>query len=341
MCKAARGAVFSVFLVADLDIDFGVQFPKLSMRTVHGFVRSLKVDAQDLLGLVAVLDTRNQVARITFTSEAYTSSFLSQHSGIVRTELEGKEVGVVIRDSNIQEKFVRIAGIPQNLDLGVVQTRLKNFGNVIEARWERYRVAEDEVLYPVLATWMIYDGQKPTCRLCDEETHFSYDCPTLKRNQEPTIVQKPVAKKTKKTETFKQTPVVIPVVANSMVSQVPLGSESQDSLSESTNNLETETMECDTATTPASVPPKDNPLKPIIKSKIAAPHIETEDQETVTIIMESMEPDTGEIDTTDPDKTKDPLKIPTVPRSKRFKPTLTPQNSKPTSGIPVLKKPNT
>ncbi|KAK4030461.1 hypothetical protein OUZ56_023606 [Daphnia magna] len=195
--------------------------------------------------------------------------------------------------------------IPQNLDLGIVQTRLKEFGNVIEARWERYRVAEDEVLYPVLATWMIvrmtvtknipsyitigsyramvkYEGQKPTCRLCDEETHFSYDCPTLKRNQEPTIVQKPVAKKTKKTETIKQTTVVIPVVANSMVSQVPLESESQDSLSESTNNLETESMECDTATTSASVPPKDIPLKPISKSKIAAPDTETEDQETTS-----------------------------------------------------------
>ncbi|KAK4017884.1 hypothetical protein OUZ56_033836 [Daphnia magna] len=280
-----RGTMAAKWLNS-VDIDFGVQFPKLSMRTVHGFVRSLKVDAQDLLGLVAVLDTRNQVARITFTSEAYTSSCLSQHSGIVRTELEGKEVSVVIKDSNIQEKFVLIAGIPQNLDLGVVQTRLKEFGNVIEARWERYRVAEDEVLYPVLATWMI----------------------------------------------------VRMTVTKNIPSYITIGSYRA---MVNTNNLETETMECDTATTPASVPLKDNPLKPITKSKIAAPHTETEDQETVTIIMESMEPDTGEIDTTDPDKTKDPLKIPTVPRSKRFKPTLTPQNSKPTSGIPVLKKPNT
>ncbi|KZS03749.1 Uncharacterized protein APZ42_033459 [Daphnia magna] len=135
-----------------VDIDFGVQFTRLSMRTVHGFVPSLKVEPQDLLGLVAVLDTRNQVARITFISKSYTSSFLSQHSGIVRTELEGKEVGVVIRDINIQDKFARIAGIPQNLDLGVVQTRLKEFGNVIAARWERHRMGEDEVLYPVLAT---------------------------------------------------------------------------------------------------------------------------------------------------------------------------------------------
>ncbi|KAI9556012.1 hypothetical protein GHT06_018573 [Daphnia sinensis] len=101
-----------------VDIDFGVQFPRLSMRAVHGFVRSLKVEPQDVLGLVAVLEKRNQVARITFTTKAYTRSFLSKHSGIVRTELEGKEVNVVIRDSNIEERFVRIAGIPQNLDLG-------------------------------------------------------------------------------------------------------------------------------------------------------------------------------------------------------------------------------
>ena len=74
-----------------VDIDFGIQYPRLSMRTVHGFVRSLKVEPQDLLGLVAVLDTRNQVARITFTSEAYTSIFFPQHSGIVRLELESKK----------------------------------------------------------------------------------------------------------------------------------------------------------------------------------------------------------------------------------------------------------
>ncbi|KAI9550936.1 hypothetical protein GHT06_001749 [Daphnia sinensis] len=111
-----------------VDIDFGVQFSRLSMRSVHGFVRSLKVEPQDVLGLVAVREKRNQ----------------------------GKEVNVVIRDSNIEERFVRIAGIPQNLDLGVVQTRLKEYGTVIDTRWERYRATEDdEVLYPVLATWMI------------------------------------------------------------------------------------------------------------------------------------------------------------------------------------------
>jgi hypothetical protein len=135
-----------------VDIDFGVQYPRLAMRTVHGFVRSLQVEPQDLLGLDAVLVTRNQIARITFMTEAYTSNFLSRNSGIVKTQLEGKEVNLVIRDSNIQERFVRIAGIPQNIDLGVVQMRLKEYGTVIDTRWERYFVAEDELLYPVLAT---------------------------------------------------------------------------------------------------------------------------------------------------------------------------------------------
>ncbi|KAK4017653.1 hypothetical protein OUZ56_033342 [Daphnia magna] len=244
-----------------VDVDFVVQFPRLSMRAVQGFVRSLKVEPQDLLGLVAILDTRNQVARITFTTEAYTSSFLSQHSGIVRTELEGKEVDVVIRDSNIQEKFVRIAGIPQNLDLGVVKTRLKEFGTIIDACWERYRVAEDDVLYPFLATWMIvrmtltknipsyitigsyramgkYEGQKPTCRLCDDETHFSYNCPTLRRNKEPTNVQKPSDKMTKKTETVLEKPVPLPLDVDPMVSKAFLECGLQSSLSGGTPNLE-------------------------------------------------------------------------------------------------------
>ncbi|KZS00285.1 Uncharacterized protein APZ42_003474, partial [Daphnia magna] len=195
--------------------------------------------------------------------------------------------------------------------MGVVQTRVKKFGNVIEARWERYRVAEDEVLYPVLATWMIYDGEKPTCRLCDDETHFSYNCPTLKRNQEPTIVPKPVPKMTKKTETIKQNPLVIPLAKHSMVSKVPLEGELQDSPLGGTQNLETETMECDTLTSSLTVPSKDNPSKPIKKSQMTAPDTETQAQEPMTIIMESMEPDMGEIETMEPDKTKDPLRIPT------------------------------
>lgn len=337
-----------------VDIDFGVQFPRLSMRTVHGFVRSLKVEAQDLLGLVAVQDTRNQVARITFTTEACNSSFLSRHSGIVKTELEGKEVNVVIRDSNIQEKFVRIAGVPQNLDLGVVKTRLKEYGTIIDARWERYRVVGDEVLYPVLATWMIvrmtvtknipsyltigsyravvkYEGQKPTCRLCDDESHFSYSCPTLRRNKEPFVLPKPVPQVPEKNETISKNPLTTPMTVDPEVSKVLLECGLQDSLPGGTLSLETQAMECEVpspqlTTTSIDIPPGQIPL-----SRTTIP--ETQDSGPSSINMESAEPEEGEVGTMEIDNTKETLKTPTERRSKRFKPTLTSQNSKQTSSV--------
>ena len=60
--------------------------------------------------------------------------FLNKYEGTTKSVVEGKELTAVIRDSNVEEKFVRIAGIPQNLVLGVVQTRLKEFGTVIDMR---------------------------------------------------------------------------------------------------------------------------------------------------------------------------------------------------------------
>ncbi|KAI9558427.1 hypothetical protein GHT06_015211 [Daphnia sinensis] len=82
---------------------------------------------------------------------------------------------------------------------------------------------------------------------------------------------------------------------------------------------------------------QEEPLKQFTKPQMPAPDTETQDQQPMTIIMESMETDVGEIETMEPDKKEDNLKIPTVPRNKRFKPALTSQNSKPTSGIPIPK----
>ena len=57
-----------------------------------------------------------------------------KYEGTTKSVVEGKELAAVIRDSNVEDKFVRIAGIPQNLELGVVQTRLREFGTVIDMR---------------------------------------------------------------------------------------------------------------------------------------------------------------------------------------------------------------
>jgi uncharacterized protein (DUF924 family) len=117
--------IMSALWPNSVDLDFGNMFPKLHMRTVHGFVRTLRVDPEELLGLVAVLDSRNQVPRATFKTEARTREFLNEFEGTAKGILEGRKLTVVIRDSNVEQKFVRIAGIPQNLDLGVVQTRIR------------------------------------------------------------------------------------------------------------------------------------------------------------------------------------------------------------------------
>ena len=58
-----------------------------------------------------------------------------KYEGTTKAVVEGKELAVVIRDSNVEDKFVRISGIPQNLELGVVQTCLREFGTVIDMRW--------------------------------------------------------------------------------------------------------------------------------------------------------------------------------------------------------------
>lgn len=91
---------------------------------------------------------------------------------------------------------------------------VKEYGTFIDIRCEHYRAAEnDEVLYPVLATWMIirmilvksiplyvnissyraivkYESQRPTCRLCDYKNSFSNNHRTVRRNREVSISEK-------------------------------------------------------------------------------------------------------------------------------------------------------
>jgi hypothetical protein len=171
------------------------------MISVHKFVRSLEVKVENLMGISAVLETRNQVARLTFTTEALCKEFIEKHGGVKNVEIEGKATKVIIRDSNIVERFVRITGIPYSLDEGIIKRRFREFGEVFETRWEKYHVAGDEFLYPVLSSWLIvrmsierdipsyvtigeyraivrYQGQPPTCRTCDSRSHMGKDCPS-------------------------------------------------------------------------------------------------------------------------------------------------------------------
>jgi hypothetical protein len=48
-----------------------------------------------------------------------------------------------------------------------------------------------------------YEGKRSTCRLCDDESHFSNTCPEIRRNREA-VVEKTVVSLSKKDETIKK-----------------------------------------------------------------------------------------------------------------------------------------
>lgn len=218
-----------------VDIDFGHVNPPLSMLSVHKFVRTLDVKETELMGLSAVFESRNQVIRLTFNSKASCEDFLRKHAKVHEVTIDGKDLKIAVKDSNIVEKFVKITGIPYTLDLGIVKMRLREFGTVFDVHWDRYRATGNEFFYPVLSTWLIvrmsidkeipsylnigsyrpylkYDGQVATCKHCDNKEHFGKDCPTQKKKKgvvtmadppvqaggdEPPVGEAKVAKKTK------------------------------------------------------------------------------------------------------------------------------------------------
>ena len=189
------------------DVDFGVFMPnRLEMRTMHGFIRSLNVKNDDVMGISVIYEARTQTLRVTFVDAATCASFLSQHGGLHSEKLEGKDLSILVKDSNVDEKYVRLTGIPHSYNLEFVKRRFREFGNVLSMRWEKYHVVEDEVLFPVLSTWLIcrmtldnpipsyvtvgeyrvyvkYHGQTPTCKFCDQPDHMGRECPTLRRSR--------------------------------------------------------------------------------------------------------------------------------------------------------------
>ena len=102
------------------DIDFGFLMPRLGMRTVHRYIRSLNVQVTDVIGISAVFETRNQIVRLTFASQATCSNFLNEHGGLKTVTLEEREIKVTVKDSNEEEKYVRIAGLPHEMDFRII-----------------------------------------------------------------------------------------------------------------------------------------------------------------------------------------------------------------------------
>jgi hypothetical protein len=215
------------------------------------------VKTDELMGLSGVFETRNQVTRLTFNSKAFCEAFLEKNSGVHNVNIDGKEYKITVKDSNIVEKFVRVTGIPYTLNLGIVKMRLREYGEVFDLRWERFRVAEDEVLFPVLSTWLIvrmsinkeipsyvtigdyraftrYHGQIPTCKHCDGKEHFGKDCPSLRRSH-AVVISDPVDQVTV-ANPVNETPVVENVITETV--EVAEGSQESSDTNTAIENLD-------------------------------------------------------------------------------------------------------
>jgi hypothetical protein len=155
---------------------------------------------------------------------------------------------------------------------------------------------------------------------------------------------------TEKIDNISRNSDVIPIVVDPVVSKAPsevglqdpvLEGGLQDPLSGGTPDLEVQNMECDIDfidVTPSSleIPPGQIPQSPTTIDET-----QTLDPIPPTTSMEPTTPKLGDIENMETDKTKDTLTTPSESRNKRFKPTLTTKNSRPStipSVTPIPKK---
>lgn len=197
-------------LINMVDVDFGPVFPRFHPITVHRFLKSLGVS--EVLGVSPLLQTANQVARITFKSEAETEEFLNKHGGLSHHDLEERRVQVIIKEPGVQEKYIRIADFPVNVNLDIVKTRLREFGTVLNIRRERYKATQEHdyiecfngfitarmTLHQAIPSYLMvgdykvyvrYSGQILTCRVCNQAGHLGAQCPKRKIPLAPNVTE--------------------------------------------------------------------------------------------------------------------------------------------------------
>lgn len=188
-------------LVDTVEIGFGNPSPRLQMLTIHRFVRSLGVTNDQVFALAPIVLASTQVVRLTFHSTAEATAFLDKHKGVSSHDLENRPIQVVVKDPNEEEKFVRICDFPANENIDILRTRFSSFGTVLAVKRDRYQASVTDdyfncwsghiVLRMTLSmpipnyvkvgdfkVYVRYQGQPPTCRVCNLPGHLGAACPT-------------------------------------------------------------------------------------------------------------------------------------------------------------------
>lgn len=181
-----------------VEIGVGNPNPRFQKSTFHRLLQDLGEADTKFKGIAEIALASSQVVHVTFLTAAEAIEFLRKHSGVSPRLLEGKLVQVVIRDPNIAEKYIRISDFPVSGNLEIVKTRLREFGTVLGLRRERYRASDEYfdcytgVIIARMSlvkdipnyldvgpykTYVRYQGQPTTCRVCNLTGHLGANCP--------------------------------------------------------------------------------------------------------------------------------------------------------------------
>ncbi|EFX66811.1 hypothetical protein DAPPUDRAFT_331706 [Daphnia pulex] len=114
------------------EIGFGNPFPRLQLLSVHRFVTGLGLSESQILAIAPVLLVGDQVVRVTLFKTADVTAILNQHGGARQHCIEGRQINVLIKDPNVEERFVRVFDYPANANMEVMKVRLREFGTVLD-----------------------------------------------------------------------------------------------------------------------------------------------------------------------------------------------------------------
>ena len=163
------------------------------------------------------------VFRIGFKSTAGHYDFLAKYRNIKTVMIGDREVEIKVRDRTMNLIRVRVQHFKFNDDLSKLASRLGEYGSVSRIDWDTYKdqslpkwqgiktgvINVDMEVHKNIPSYIIfgnykhqlmvsYDGQLPTCRLCESTTHVLVDCPKVAKRVAPqsTIPQAPIAART-------------------------------------------------------------------------------------------------------------------------------------------------
>ena len=163
------------------------------------------------------------VFRVGFKSTAGHYDFMAKYKNIESVMIGGREVKITVRDRTMNLIRVRIQHFKFHDDLSKLASRLGEYGSVSRIVWDTYQdrslpkwqgiktgvINVDMEVHKNIPSYIIfgnyknplmvsYEGQLPTCRLCESPTHVLADCPKVAKRVAPqnTIPQAPIAART-------------------------------------------------------------------------------------------------------------------------------------------------